>query len=155
MDQLWSWLSPSGVLTLPGLFLSALISSTLLPGGSEALLALMVSQRGEWLVPVTVATAGNVLGSMLTFVMGVWLRRRYPLRILTPGQERARARLERYGPLALLLAWLPVIGDPLCLLAGWLRFHWLTSLVLIALGKTVRYLAVAGVAGSAVASGLL
>lgn len=138
MDSLWAeW-------SLPGLFLSAFISSTLLPGGSEALLAWMVSERGEWALPVLVATVGNVLGSMLTFVMGSWLQRRYPLRILSEKHQRAQQRLERFGPAALLLAWLPIIGDPLCLAAGWLRFNWAHSLLLITLGKGLRYLAVAG-----------
>lgn len=138
MEALWAEYS------LPGLFLSAFISSTLLPGGSEALLAWEVSQRGEWLMPVLVATAGNLLGSMLTFVMGVWLRRRYPLRILSERHRRAEQRLKRYGPPALLLAWLPVIGDPLCLVAGWVGFSWRLSTLLIGLGKLARYLVVAG-----------
>lgn len=138
-------LMSSDVLTLWGLFVSALISSTLLPGGSEALLGVLVLQRGDWLVPVLVATLGNVLGSMLTFAMGHWLRRRSALRILTPAQVRARNQLQRFGPLVLLLAWLPIIGDPLCLIAGWLGLRWLPSLLLIAAGKTARYLAVAGV----------
>ncbi|GGB95760.1 membrane protein [Marinobacterium zhoushanense] len=134
------WAEP----TLPWLFVSAFISSTLLPGGSEALLAWMVLQRGEWVLPVSVATLGNVLGSMLTFAMGLWLQRRYPLRILSAKHQRAQQRLARFGPMALLLAWLPIIGDPLCLVAGWLRFNWIASLLLITLGKSVRYLAVAG-----------
>lgn len=138
MEALWAEYS------LAGLFLSAFISSTLLPGGSEALLAWEVSQRGEWLLPVLVATAGNLLGSMLTFVMGVWLRRRYPLRILSERHRRAEQRLKRYGPAALLLAWLPIIGDPLCLVAGWIGFSWRSSVLLIGLGKLARYLAVAG-----------
>ncbi|MBV1790592.1 DedA family protein [Marinobacterium sp. D7] len=130
--------------SLPWLFASAFISSTLLPGGSEALLALMVLQQEEWILPVSVATLGNVLGSMLTFVMGLWLQHRYPLRILSDKHRRAQQRLERFGPLSLLLAWLPLIGDPLCLVAGWLRFNWIASLLLITLGKGMRYLAVAG-----------
>lgn len=129
---------------LPGLFLSAFISSTLLPGGSEALLAWVVATRGEIWLPVLVATAGNVLGSLLTFGMGFWLQRRHPLRILTDKHQKARERLERFGPGTLLLAWLPVVGDPLCLVAGWMGFAWLPSLVLIAIGKLARYLVVAG-----------
>jgi len=129
------------------LFVSALISSTLLPGGSEALLALQISQAQYpvWLLLVA-ATTGNVLGSMLTFAMGGWVARRYPLRALEkPAQQRAKRWLERFGPFSLLLAWLPLIGDPLCLVAGWLRFAWLPSLVMITLGKTIRYLLIAGV----------
>ena len=124
--------------SLWALFFSALISSTLLPGGSEALLALQVTQGVQplWLL-ITAATSGNVLGSMITFAMGLWIAHRYPLRVLDqPSQQRAKRWLERAGPFSLLLAWLPLVGDPLCLLAGWLRFPWLLSLVMITLGKT-------------------
>jgi len=128
------------------LFVSALISSTLLPGGSEALLALQVEQAQQplWLLVVS-ATTGNVLGSMLTFAMGLWIASRYPMRALDkPAQQRAKQWLERFGPFSLLLAWLPLIGDPLCLVAGWLRFSWLASLVMITLGKATRYILIAG-----------
>lgn len=131
---------------LPGLFLSALIASTLLPGGSEALLAWQVAQQGDWWLPVLVASAGNVLGSLITFAMGVWLRRHRPLHLFdTPAQQRALGWLQRFGPLALLLAWLPLVGDPLCLLAGWLGLRLGSSLLCLALGKSARYLVVAGV----------
>ncbi len=131
--------------SLLSLFLSALISSTLLPGGSEALLAWQVAQGNGFWLPVLVASAGNVAGSLITFLMGVWLRRRWPLHLLEqPSQQRAHRLLLRYGPLALLLAWLPLIGDPLCLVAGWLGLRLAPSAALIALGKLARYLVVAG-----------
>ncbi|MCV6589804.1 MAG: DedA family protein [Marinobacterium sp.] len=160
------------------LFVSALISSTLLPGGSEALLIWQLEQAlyPAWLL-LMAATSGNVLGSMLTFVMGRWLALRYPLPLSAAAPEsdsnvlqlnsatqqpdkamqrsdgaarqRAQRWLERFGPLALLMAWLPIVGDPLCLMAGWLRLNWVSSLVMITAGKTVRYLVVAGVAGVA------
>jgi len=129
------------------LFASALISSTLLPGGSEALLALQLNSglHPAWLL-ILAATTGNVLGSMLTFGMGYWIACRYPLKGMDkPGQQRALRWLRRFGPGSLLLAWLPLIGDPLCLVAGWLRFPLLLSLLLITIGKTVRYLLIGGI----------
>ncbi len=129
------------------LFASALISSTLLPGGSEALLVLQLKSAlyPVWLLMLAAIT-GNVLGSMLTFAMGSWVARRYPLKALDkPGQQRALRWLQRFGPGSLLLAWLPLVGDPLCLVAGWLRFPLLLSLLLITIGKTLRYLLIGGI----------
>lgn len=135
------------LLSPAGLFLSALISSTLLPGGSEALLAWLVAS-GEyplWLL-LFVATVGNVLGSLITWGMGYWVAHRFPLRALDkPEHQRARRWIERYGALVLLLAWLPVVGDPLCFVAGWLRVNLLASLVAITLGKLLRYAVIIGI----------
>ena len=127
------------------LFISAFISSTLLPGGSELLLGFQVNEAPErWLSLVAIATAGNLLGSMLTFAMGWWVASRYPANFLNkPNNLKASALLQRFGPFALLLAWLPIIGDPLCVVAGWLRFNLGLSLLLIGIGKLVRYLLVA------------
>ncbi len=129
-----------------GLFVSALISSTLLPGGSEALLAwLVASGEHSALLLLVMATAGNVLGSLITWGMGFWLAHRFPLRALDkPEHQRARRWIERYGALVLLLAWLPVVGDPLCFVAGWLRVNLLASLLTITLGKALRYAVIIG-----------
>ncbi len=124
-----------------GLFVSAFLSATLLPGGSEVLLALLL-REGEIPAPALWATAtvGNVLGSLVTFAMGRLLARRVGRRLLDdPRHARALARLRRWGAAALLLAWLPVVGDPLCLVAGWLGMPWLTATAMIALGKGLRY----------------
>lgn len=131
---------------LVGLFVSAFLSATLLPGGSEALLAWLVSQGQQSLILLLLsATLGNVLGSMVTFAMGAWLKTRYPLKQLDkPNQQRARDWIERYGALALLLAWLPIVGDPLCFVAGWLGVNWRWSLLTITIGKSVRYCVIAG-----------
>ena len=134
------------LLSPEGLFVSALISSTLLPGGSEALLAWLVAsgEHSPWLLLLT-ATLGNVLGSMITWGMGYWLAHRFPLRTLNkPEHQRAQRWVERYGALVLLFAWLPVVGDPLCFVAGWLRVNLLASLITITLCKTLRYAVVIG-----------
>ena len=132
---------------LAGLFFSALVSSTLLPGGSEALLAWLVSAGKHpvaWLL--FTATAGNVLGSLITWGMGYWVACRYPLNALSnPRHLRARRWIERQGAWVLLFAWLPVIGDPLCFVAGWLRVSLPLSLIAITLGKLLRYALILGV----------
>ena len=123
------------------LFGSAFVSSTLLPGGSEILLGYLGSdsQYPAWLL-LAVATAGNTLGGMTSWGLGWWIRYRFPSRRLdAPRQQQALARISRWGSPALLMSWLPVVGDPLCLVAGWLRIHWLPALVFIAIGKAARY----------------
>ncbi|OIO56160.1 MAG: hypothetical protein COX57_09185 [Alphaproteobacteria bacterium CG_4_10_14_0_2_um_filter_63_37] len=132
-----------------GLFASALISSTLLPGGSEALLAYL-AHTGEHPLPwlVAVATVGNTLGATITFGMGWWIARRWPVEAWNePKRAAALERVRRWGAPVLVLSWLPVVGDPLCLAAGWLRLHPLSALIWIAAGKTARYAVVAYAAG--------
>ncbi|OIQ01075.1 MAG: hypothetical protein AUK35_00485 [Zetaproteobacteria bacterium CG2_30_46_52] len=124
------------------LFLSALISSTLFPGGSEALLIFRLEESPTQLaVLVSIATLGNVLGSMITYGMG---RLGYVLGsrwFQMPQQRIAQAEqyFSKYGKLTLLFAWLPIIGDPICLVAGVLRYHFIGFVLLVSLGKLVRY----------------
>lgn len=131
------WFSEWG---LWGLFISAFVSSTLLPGGSEALLLLLAldGSYDAWLL-LGVATAGNSLGGMSSWLLGRWWVMRFPLRQLEPGRQRAVERLRRYGSPLLLLSWLPLVGDPLCVAAGWLKISPLWSLHFITLGKGGRY----------------
>ena len=131
-------------LSLWGLFLSAFISSTLFPGGSEVVVAYL-AQQGVYskVTLLVVATTGNTLGGMSTWLIGYLIARRFPARTLTkPQHQKARERIERWGSPALLFSWVPVVGDPLCLLAGWLRIHAFNSLVFIATGKAARYAAI-------------
>ena len=126
--------------SLWGMFLSAFVSSTLLPGGSEAVLLLLASQTpADKLLLLAVATLGNTLGGMSSWGLGRFIAWRFPLRRFADKEQRAIARIRRWGSPALLLSWLPVIGDPLCLAAGWLRTYWLPSLLFIAAGKAARY----------------
>jgi membrane protein YqaA with SNARE-associated domain len=124
------------------LFFSALISSTLFPGGSEALLLYRLNEGGDVWALVFIATVGNVLGSLITYGMGrlgneavhkKWLR------MDAAKVARAEAWFEKYGMPSLLLAWLPVIGDPLCLVAGLLRCNAIIFLTLVTIGKLTRY----------------
>jgi membrane protein YqaA with SNARE-associated domain len=127
--------------SLGAVFASAFLSSTLLPGGSEAVLAMSVA--GQWYKPVvlfSVATLGNTLGGMSTWVLGRVLASRRPDG--KPGdvrRDRAVERIRRWGSPALLLSWLPVVGDPLCFAAGWVRVDWRATLVFIGIGKGLRY----------------
>lgn len=125
------------------LFVSAFISSTLLPGGSEALFvtALWQGVHAPWWM-FTVATLGNTLGGMTSWGIGRVLAWRRPFHTLAkPKHRKAVERQQRYGGIALLFSWLPVIGEPLCVAAGWLRMRWWSSLILIACGKGMRYAA--------------
>lgn len=130
------------------LFGSALLSSTLFPGGSEALLIYRLNQGAEPLPSVATATAGNVLGSLVTYGMGRFGRQ--AVNRTSENAERHVARAERwfgrFGRPSLLLAWLPVIGDPLCLVAGVLRVSVGSFLLLVTLGKLARYAALAWLA---------
>ncbi len=128
------------------LFFSAFASATLLPGGSELLLLYRLQSGGDPLLLLFSATSGNLLGSFLTYGMGRggrWLLR------YRPSEEpallaRAQRWFDRGGVGVLLLAWLPIIGDPLCLLAGVLRVAWPLFLLLVGIGKAARYGVVVG-----------
>ena len=122
------------------LFSSAFISSTLFPGGSEAVLAyLSASANHSPAVLLLVASVGNTLGGLSSWGLGRLVAWKYPLRELKSEHQRAFHHLQRWGTPVLSLSWLPVIGDPLCLVAGWLKMNFLLSLIFIALGKTLRY----------------
>jgi len=133
------------------LFAGSFLASTLLPGGSEALLLwLNLQQQHAFAVLLTVATLGNTLGGLTSWIMGWWLRHRFPLTGLRhPRQRQALAWLERHGAPLLLLSWLPVVGDPLCLAAGWARISLWQSALFIALGKGARYAALLWVSSPA------
>lgn len=126
---------------LTGLALSSFLSATLLPGNSEvALLVFLHRYPDAWLPAILVATTGNTLGGMTSYLLG----RLLPSRVEARAGRRAIEHLRRYGPWALLLSWLPVIGEALCLGAGWLRFNGWISLLLIGTGKLFRYAVLAG-----------
>ncbi|SCK13131.1 YqaA family protein [Vogesella sp. LIG4] len=121
------------VLLLAGLAASAFLSATVLPGNSElALGGVLLAAPRLWLPALLVATAANSVGSLTS----VWLGRRVPPKPLPP---RAAAWFARFGPAALLLSWLPVLGDALPLAAGWLRLPWAACVCWITLGKFARY----------------
>jgi membrane protein YqaA with SNARE-associated domain len=130
------------------LFFSAFISSTLFPGGSETVLAYLASNDEYTLyLLIVIATLGNTLGAMTSWLVGRLISIRYSAEKLSKeSQQKAVERIQKYGSPILLLSWLPIIGDPLCVAAGWLRLHWLPSLIFITVGKLLRYIIVIFVA---------
>lgn len=135
-----------------GLAIVALLAATILPGSSEALLAALLVQRpDEYATLFMAATVGNVAGASLNWVLGRWLthlnrRRWFPA---SPAWiDRASGWFGRYGIWLLLLSWVPLIGDPLTVAAGFLRVRFVPFLVLVALGKAARYAAVIGGVGA-------
>lgn len=130
----------------PALFLLSFLASTLLPLGSEWLLATMLIDGFDPAPAVAVATVGNTLGALTTYGIGLWGGPFLIGRVLRIGDE-ARRRSEhffgRYGTWTLLLSWLPVLGDPLCLAGGILRVGLIRFLILVASGKFARYFFVA------------
>ena len=87
-----------------------------------------------------VAAVGNTLGGMTSWGLGWLIAVKYPARgLVKPEQQQAVERIQHWGSPLLLLSWLPIIGDPLCVAAGWLRLSWWVSLVFIGVGKTARY----------------
>ena len=125
--------------SLWALFASSFLAATLLPGGSEAVLyAVLRIHPGEYWAALAVATAGNTLGGMSSWLIG---------RVIPQGKPlQGLKAVQRYGAPVLLLSWVPVIGDPLCVAAGWLRLHPLPSLAFMALGKGARYWLIATLA---------
>ncbi len=130
---------------LLGLFISAFISSTIAPGGSEAVLAYMInSQQHAVAVLVVIATIGNTLGALTTWWLGVWAAKKYPAETLLSDQQRKSLQyVRRWGSWALLFSWLPLVGDGLCFAGGWLKLSLFSSVMAILFGKTLRYIAVA------------
>lgn len=116
------------------LFVTAFVSATLFPGGSEVMLA---AQPERWVWLLAVATAGNTLGSMTSWVIGRFIP-------TVKRETKAVLWVRRWGAWALLFAWLPVVGDAIPVAAGWLRIDPLMSLLAIAVGKGIRYACVAG-----------
>lgn len=124
-----------------GLFIGSFLASTLLPGGSEAMLLWELQQAPEQtLLLWGVASLGNTLGGLSSWLIGWWLARRFPQRGLKDArQQQALQRMARYGSPLLLLSWLPVIGDPLCLAAGWSDVRFIPAALFIGIGKAIRY----------------
>ncbi|QMV15384.1 YqaA family protein [Vibrio spartinae] len=119
------------------LFMGGFLSATILPGGSEAaLIATLNLHQYPTFTIIAIATLGNTLGGMVNYGIGIWLPNR------TQENKRGQkslAWLRQYGYWALLFSWLPVIGDAMCIAAGWLRMRFLPSMFLILIGKAIRY----------------
>ena len=134
---------------LAGLFVAALAAATIMPVQSEvALVGLLLAEHYNWWVLVIVASAGNTLGSIVNWFLGRYIahfedRRWFPVK--REMIRRTEAWYRRYGQWSLLLSWLPFIGDPLTIVAGVLREPLPTFVLLVAIAKTARYLAVVAI----------
>ena len=126
---------------LSSVFVVAFVSATLLPLGSEPALFGLLKLNPELFWPgVLVATAGNTLGGAVTWWMGRGAERVYEKVSHHESHPQALRWLERFGAKACLLSWLPLVGDPLCAVAGWLKLPFWPCLVYMAIGKFARYL---------------
>jgi membrane protein YqaA with SNARE-associated domain len=140
------WINPLlALLSLPqyGLstvFVVAFLSATLLPLGSEPLVFGLVQLNPEQFWPVVlVATVGNTLGGAVDWWMGYGAHQAVDKYRHSSTHTKALAWLEKLGPKACLLAWLPIVGDPLCAVAGWLKLPFWPCLAYMAIGKFARY----------------
>lgn len=130
-----------------GLFIAALGAATLLPMQSEAVLtALLLAAKQPPILLLLVATAGNVLGSVVNWMLGRYIehfrhKRWFP--VSEDKLERAQQAYHRYGRWSLLLSWVPIIGDPLTVIAGTLREPFWSFLLIVFLAKAGRYLVLA------------
>jgi membrane protein YqaA with SNARE-associated domain len=130
-----------------GLFFSAFISSTIAPGGSEAVLAYMVSQ-GSYNAQelVVIAAVGNTLGAMTTWGLGMLAARKFSEpALLSEKKQNALNIIKRRGIWVLFFSWLPIIGDALCFAGGWLKLSILPACLVILIGKLGRYALIAWV----------
>ncbi|MBU1696181.1 MAG: DedA family protein [Proteobacteria bacterium] len=129
-----------------GLFLASFLAATILPFSSEVVLGVLLSHDFSPYVTVFVATTGNVLGSVLNYGLGVLgsqllLNKLFGISTLEIG--KAENRFKKYGVFSLLFAWVPIIGDPLTVAAGILKINFVLFLLLVTVGKFLRYVFVA------------
>ncbi|CDM56678.1 MULTISPECIES: YqaA family protein [Rhizobium] len=126
-----------------GLFLVAFAAATILPMQSEAgLVVLILAKQYPVLALIAVATVGNVLGSAVNWLLGVGIERLRGKRwfpVSQPALDTAQRWYRRYGKWSLLLSWMPVVGDPITVVAGVLREPFPIFLLLVTIAKTARY----------------
>lgn len=153
---------------LPAIFIIALVSATLLPLGSEpAVFAYLKLSPDMFWAAVFVATIGNTLGGIVSYYMGFWARkgvehwkkthqaqegtsltqekRKKQQKVGGIHFRRMVAYLRKMGPIALLFSWLPIVGDPLCSVAGWMKFKLHHCIIYMAIGKFIRYVVMTGI----------
>ena len=135
---------------LLGLFAAAFVAATIVPAQSEALLAYLVVEEDHALwVLLVVATLGNVLGSVVNWVLGRGasrLRNKPWFPVSPAAMARAEATYRRWGRWSLLMSWVPIVGDPLTVVAGFLGEPLTSFVIIVTLAKGARYVAVAAVA---------
>ncbi|MBI9071420.1 MAG: DedA family protein [Melioribacteraceae bacterium] len=126
-----------------GLFFASFLAATILPLSSEVVLGVLLLNNFDPVTLVFVATAGNVIGSFINYLIGFWggiyLVKKI-LRVSEKEFENAKHRFNKYGVFSLFFAWVPIIGDPLTVVAGILKINLPAFFLLVTLGKFLRYL---------------
>lgn len=128
-----------------GLFLSAFLAATILPLSSEVVLSALLLGGLSPTALVIIATTGNVLGSLTNYALGYWASKVMVKKWLRMSEDefvRAERRFVKYGMVSLCFAWLPVVGDPLTVMAGVLRIRLRWFLLLVTAGKLLRYVVI-------------
>lgn len=128
-----------------GLFIAAFLAATILPLSSEVVLGALLLNGLSPIALVAIATAGNVLGSLVNYALGYWASLELIKKWLKISEEefvRAEQRFVRYGLISLCFAWVPIIGDPLTVIAGILRIRLFWFVILVTTGKLIRYIVV-------------
>ena len=125
-----------------GLFIAAFLAATILPLSSEIVLSALLLSGLSPTTLVIIATTGNVLGSLTNYALGYWASLVVVKKWLRMSEDdflRAEQRFTKYGMFSLCFAWVPIIGDPLTVLAGVLRIRLQWFLILVTAGKLMRY----------------
>lgn len=128
-----------------GLFVAAFLAATILPLSSEVVLSALLLNGLSPVALVVIATAGNVLGSLTNYALGYWASLEAIKKWLKISEEefvRAEQRFMKYGLISLCFAWVPIVGDPLTVIAGILRIRLLWFVILVTLGKLARYIVI-------------
>lgn len=126
---------------LSTVFIVSLISATLVPLGSEPAVFGLVKLNAQMFWPaIFVATAGNTIGGAISWWMGYGVEKAYEHLTHKTVEHRVLGWLQRFGPKACLLSWLPAVGDPLCAVAGWLKLPFWPCVLYMSIGKFARYL---------------
>lgn len=126
-----------------GLFVAAFLAATVLPLSSEVVLSILLLNGLSPVALVSIATIGNVLGSLTNYALGYWASLGFIKKWLKISEEefvRAEQRFLRYGLFSLCFAWVPIIGDPITVVAGILRIRLFWFVILVTIGKLVRFI---------------
>jgi len=125
-----------------GIFFASFLAATILPLSSEVVLGFLLLNHFNPVILVSVATFGNVLGALVNYAIGFWGSIFFKRKVLKISEEefvKAKQRFQKYGVFSLLFAWVPVIGDPLTVVAGVLKINILIFFMLVTAGKLIRY----------------
>ncbi len=125
-----------------GLFFASFLAATILPLSSEVVLGFLLLNHLDPIILVSVATFGNVLGALVNYAIGFWGSIFFIRKVLKISEDefvKAKQRFQKYGVFSLFFAWVPVIGDPLTVIAGVLKINVLIFSIMVTSGKLIRY----------------